>query len=87
MAVENGKKNGDGGSGSGNNKTPMYDPTSPYYLLTADHTGIYITSVVLKGENYDEWAKAVRNAFRAKKKLGFFFYFYRWNDFKTQGRT
>ena len=30
-----------------------------------------ITQVQLKGENYEEWAKAIRNALRAKKKLGF----------------
>ncbi|XP_070057457.1 uncharacterized protein [Nicotiana tomentosiformis] len=71
MAGDDKKKDGDGGIGSGSKKTPMNDPTSPYFLLSADHKGIYITLVVLKGDNYDEWAKAVRNAFRAKKKLGF----------------
>lgn len=25
----------------------------------------------LKGENYEEWARSMRNALRAKKKLGF----------------
>lgn len=25
----------------------------------------------LKGENYEEWARSIRNALRAKKKLGF----------------
>ncbi|XP_075103433.1 uncharacterized protein LOC107799949 [Nicotiana tabacum] len=65
------KKDGDGGSGSGGSKTPMNDPILPYFLLSVDHTGICITLVVLKGDNYDELAKAVRNTFRAKKKLGF----------------
>ncbi|KAK6791776.1 hypothetical protein RDI58_010857 [Solanum bulbocastanum] len=27
--------------------------------------------MILKGDNYDEWAKVVRNTFNAKKKLGF----------------
>ncbi|XP_078171460.1 uncharacterized protein LOC144565545 [Carex rostrata] len=30
-----------------------------------------ISSYVLKGENYDMWVKAMRNALRAKNKLGF----------------
>lgn len=71
MAGDEGKQNGDESTGSGSSKTPMNDPMSPYYLLPADHTGIFITPVVFKGDNYDEWAKAIRNAFRAKKKLGF----------------
>lgn len=30
-----------------------------------------ITPIQLKGDNYDEWARAMRNALQAKKKLGF----------------
>lgn len=52
-------------------KALMIDPTSPYYLTSGDNLGIVVTSVQLKEDNYDEWSKAVRNAFRAKKKLGF----------------
>ncbi|XP_070014836.1 uncharacterized protein [Nicotiana sylvestris] len=52
-------------------ETVDHEALSPYFLLSADHTGICITHVVLKGDNYDEWAKAVRNAFIAKKRLGF----------------
>ncbi|KAH0753962.1 hypothetical protein KY290_024232 [Solanum tuberosum] len=71
MVSDDKNKTKDGVTGSGSNKTPMNDPTSPYFLLSADHTGICITLVVLKGDNYDEWDKAMRNTFRAKKKLGF----------------
>ena len=44
---------------------------SPYFLSTNDNPGNIITQVQLKGQNYDEWAKAVRTALRAKKKFGF----------------
>ena len=47
------------------------DPRSPYYIGSQDNPGVVITQVQLKGENYEEWAKAIRNALRAKKKLGF----------------
>ncbi|KAJ0031329.1 hypothetical protein Pint_14443 [Pistacia integerrima] len=45
--------------------------TSPYYLSTSDNPGNIITQVQLKGDNYDEWARAMRTALRAKKKFGF----------------
>lgn len=44
---------------------------SPYYLHPSDGPGNSITTVQLKGENYEEWAKHVRNALRTKRKLGF----------------
>ncbi|KAJ0025922.1 hypothetical protein Pint_08963 [Pistacia integerrima] len=42
-----------------------------YILNPNDNPGNIITQVQLKGENYDEWARAVRTALRAKKKYGF----------------
>ncbi|KAJ0091648.1 hypothetical protein Patl1_14686 [Pistacia atlantica] len=45
--------------------------TSPYYLSTSDNPGNIITQVQLKGDNYDEWARAMRTTLRAKKKFGF----------------
>lgn len=42
---------------------------SPYSLFPA--AGALITSVQLKGENYNEWAMEMMNALRAKKKSGF----------------
>ncbi|XP_073152090.1 uncharacterized protein [Henckelia pumila] len=45
--------------------------TSKYHLSTNDNPGNIITQVQLKGENYDEWARAMRTALRAKKKFAF----------------
>ncbi|KZV49106.1 hypothetical protein F511_27811 [Dorcoceras hygrometricum] len=42
-----------------------------YYLHPSDNPGTIISHVQLKGENYEEWARSMRNALRAKKKLGF----------------
>lgn len=38
----------------------------PYALTTLDNPGNIITQVKLTGENYDEWARAMRTALRAK---------------------
>ncbi|XP_071906126.1 uncharacterized protein [Coffea arabica] len=45
--------------------------SSPYALSPNDNPGNIITQVQLKGKNYEEWARAVRTALRAKKKYGF----------------
>lgn len=45
--------------------------TSPYSLFSSDNPGALITSVQLKGDNYNEWAMEMVNALRAKKKFGF----------------
>ncbi|GAU34891.1 hypothetical protein TSUD_144220 [Trifolium subterraneum] len=47
-------------------KTP-----SPYDLNSNDNPGSIITQVQLRGENYDEWAKAIRTSLRARRKWGF----------------
>ena len=60
-----GKKEDDGGSNSDRKML------TPYALTSNDNPGNIITQVQLKGENYDEWARAVRTALRAKKKYGF----------------
>lgn len=44
---------------------------SPYALYSSDNPGAMITSVKLKGDNYNEWAMEMMNALRAKKKNGF----------------
>lgn len=44
---------------------------SPYYLHPSDNPGSLISPVQLKGDNYEEWARSMQNALRAKKKLGF----------------
>ena len=60
-----GKKEDDGGSNSDRKML------TPYALTSNDNPGNIITQVQLKGENYDEWAHAVRTALQAKKKYGF----------------
>ncbi|KAF7839183.1 retrovirus-related Pol polyprotein from transposon TNT 1-94 [Senna tora] len=45
--------------------------SNPYTLTANDNPGNLITQVQLGGENYEEWARAVRTALRAKKKHGF----------------
>ncbi|CAH9102115.1 unnamed protein product [Cuscuta epithymum] len=48
------------------------DPSSPYYIHPSDFPGLNICGVTLKGEaNFREWATAMKNAFRSKRKLGF----------------
>ncbi|WKA05442.1 hypothetical protein VitviT2T_023410 [Vitis vinifera] len=63
--VGDGKKEDDGGS---NSEKKML---APYALTSNDNPVNIITQVQLKGENYDEWARVVRIALRAKKKYGF----------------
>ncbi|XP_026435026.1 uncharacterized protein LOC113332446 [Papaver somniferum] len=42
-----------------------------YHLGSSDGPGIIITPIVLKGTNYDEWARAIRISLIAKRKFGF----------------
>ncbi|KAJ4760696.1 Retroelement pol polyprotein-like [Rhynchospora pubera] len=49
----------------------VIDSTSPFYLSSSENPGTMISSCVLKGDNYDLWEKAMKNALRAKNKLGF----------------
>ncbi|KAJ1378331.1 Retrotransposon gag domain [Sesbania bispinosa] len=44
---------------------------SPYDLNSNDNPGSIITQVQLRGENYEEWAKAVRTSLCARRKWGF----------------
>lgn len=44
---------------------------SPYYLHDSDEPRNIITTVQLKGENYEDWAKNVRNALHTKRNIGF----------------
>lgn len=62
-----------------NQPTTMPDKTkpktltvvSPYYLHPSDKPESLISPVQLKADNYEEWVRPMRNAWRAKKKLGF----------------
>jgi len=47
-------------------KTPF-----KYDLTSNDNPGTIITQVQLKGENYEEWARAVQTSLRARRKWGF----------------
>ncbi|XP_012847972.1 PREDICTED: uncharacterized protein LOC105967929 [Erythranthe guttata] len=58
-------------SGVGGSNTTDKKMSGPYTLTSNDNPGNVITQVRLKGENYDEWARAVRTSLRAKKKYGF----------------
>ncbi|CAH9123281.1 unnamed protein product [Cuscuta epithymum] len=71
MAGETGHTGGDGHR-EHLERRKINDPSSPYYLSSSDHPGMMICAVVLKGEgNYREWSTAMKNAFRAKRKMGF----------------
>ncbi|KAJ1703741.1 hypothetical protein LUZ63_003520 [Rhynchospora breviuscula] len=64
--------NGNGGGSKGSAiSSKVIDGSSPFFLYPSDNPGTMISSCVLKGENYDLWQKAMRNALRAKNKLGF----------------
>ncbi|XP_024013185.1 uncharacterized protein LOC112087504 [Eutrema salsugineum] len=52
-------------------KGKEYSITSPLYLHPSEGPGTLITTVQLKGDNYEDWAKHVRNALRTKRKIGF----------------
>lgn len=44
---------------------------SPYTLHPSDNRGVLITPVILKGDNYSEWATEFWNSLQAKQKIGF----------------
>lgn len=44
---------------------------SPYTLSSNDNPGALITSVLLTGDNYNEWSTEMLNALQAKRKMGF----------------
>ncbi|PKI54423.1 hypothetical protein CRG98_025210 [Punica granatum] len=47
------------------------DVTSPYFLSTSDNPGTALVTIVLNGENYQMWSKAMLRALEAKNKIGF----------------
>lgn len=44
---------------------------SPINLHPSDNPGALITPVILKGDNYSEWATEFWNSLQAKQKIGF----------------
>ncbi|KAJ1387391.1 Gag-polypeptide of LTR copia-type [Sesbania bispinosa] len=67
VVKDNGKKHTSKDDKNGKKQPSL----SPYYLHHSYHPGINICPVILKGDNYQEWEISMRNAFRAKRKLGF----------------
>lgn len=67
------KNMGDDNSASSHaNPSTVIDSTSSiYYLHPSDKPGALITSVLLRGDNYTEWATELSNSIQAKQKLGF----------------
>lgn len=57
-------------SGSGGEKKTE-KVASPYSIFASDNPGALITAVLLKGDNYNEWATEMMNALQAKRKTGF----------------
>ncbi|KAL2921954.1 Retrovirus-related Pol polyprotein from transposon RE1 [Bienertia sinuspersici] len=51
--------------------TVKYEPFSTYYLHPLEGIDTIISPILLKGNNYEEWSRSIRNNFCAKNKLGF----------------
>ncbi|XP_021721334.1 uncharacterized protein LOC110688883 [Chenopodium quinoa] len=60
-----------GYDGGNNNNSGKQKVDFVYHLGSSDGPGNLITPIQLKGDNYDEWARAVRTALKAKRKFGF----------------
>lgn len=56
---------------SSNNNVRGAKKIDVFSLGSNDNPGNLITPIHLTGENYDEWARAIRIALRAKRKFGF----------------
>ncbi|KAL2907188.1 Retrovirus-related Pol polyprotein from transposon TNT 1-94 [Bienertia sinuspersici] len=51
--------------------TGKLDPSSPFYLGPGDQPGNTITNVVLKGDNYLAWSRAITLSLKSRCKYGF----------------
>ncbi|XP_021724751.1 uncharacterized protein LOC110692071 [Chenopodium quinoa] len=47
------------------------DPSSPFYLGSGNQLGNLITHVILKGDNYLSWSRAITLSLKSKRKFGF----------------
>uniref|UniRef100_A0A803M6X4 Retrotransposon Copia-like N-terminal domain-containing protein n=1 Tax=Chenopodium quinoa TaxID=63459 RepID=A0A803M6X4_CHEQI len=47
------------------------DPSSPYYLGSDDQPGNTITHVILKGDNYLAWSRAITLSLKSRRKFVF----------------
>ncbi|XP_060968835.1 uncharacterized protein LOC133036299 [Cannabis sativa] len=53
-------------------KSPLEDPTNPYYLHHGDNPGNVLVSQLLTGQdNYISWSRAMQLSISVKNKLGF----------------
>ncbi|KAJ1377854.1 Retrotransposon gag domain, partial [Sesbania bispinosa] len=58
--------------GKGEKTIKITNPRSHFFVHASDNPEIVLTNVLLSGEeNYDNWSKAMKNALKAKNKLGF----------------
>ncbi|XP_061367913.1 uncharacterized protein LOC133310934 [Gastrolobium bilobum] len=58
--------------GGNSNSLKTSDPASPFYLGGSSNPGVILTTVMLRGEaNYENWAKLMKNALKAKNKTSF----------------
>ncbi|CAM8913933.1 unnamed protein product [Rhodiola kirilowii] len=60
-------------------QSPPIDSQSPFYLHPSHHPGLPICPVILKGDNYQEWSTAMRNALQAKRKMRFLDNYQEWS--------
>lgn len=59
-------------SSSSTSSTMESSPLDSHYVLhNSDNPGALITPVLLKGDNYSEWATKLWNSLQAKQKIGF----------------
>ncbi|KAL2941173.1 Retrovirus-related Pol polyprotein from transposon RE1 [Bienertia sinuspersici] len=47
------------------------DPASPFYLGSGDQPGNLISHVILKGDNYLAWSRAITLSSKSRRKFGF----------------
>lgn len=58
-------------SGSETGSPPTKVVMAAYQLAANENPGAVIAQVQFNGDNFDEWAQAIRSALRVKKKFGF----------------
>ena len=68
MEVEN---QVDNSRASSSNEDVQRKKPSPYDLNSSENPGNVIAQVQLKGDNYDEWARAMKRSLRARRKWSF----------------
>ncbi|KAL2923984.1 hypothetical protein RDABS01_015475 [Bienertia sinuspersici] len=52
-------------------ETAKLDPSSPFYLGSGDQPGNLISHVILKGDNYLAWSRAITLSLKSRRKFGF----------------